>query len=187
MNFRILSVFFFLFFCNHLNSSRDSIPNFTLFDVQDKPVQFYNILNNKKLSLVFFGYSHCPNVCYNTLHKFDLILQKLPSDTTKEVEFIFISIDPKYDNKETISKMKLKSNPSIHFFLGKENEIEIIKKSFQVKVFESNTGSDPKSSLIHSTSIFLLDKHKTLIHKIPEEIQSDDIVKFITKYLNSSI
>jgi protein SCO1 len=185
MSFRFLFVLFFLFSCNHINPSKDRIPDFKLVDIEDRDIEFYKILENKKLSLVFFGYSHCPNVCYNTLHKFDLVLQKLNPIEISNLEIIFISIDSKRDNKESLRLMKRKTNPYILFLYGNERDIDIVKKAFNVKVYQTQDLNEKIPTLIHSTTIFVIDKNKKLIHKIPEEIQSDDIAKFITTYLRN--
>jgi cytochrome oxidase Cu insertion factor (SCO1/SenC/PrrC family) len=185
MSFRFVLILFLFGFCSPFKTPQNIVPNFTLLDTEDKEVEFYKLMETKKLSLLFFGYSHCPNVCYNTIHKFDLVSQKLDPYLLSQIEFLFISIDPKEDHKEALLSMKQKTNPSVHFLRGSIQETESIKKAFHVKVYPSQDSTEPKASLIHSTTIFVVDKNKALIHKIPEEIASDSIVQFLTLYFQN--
>lgn len=185
MSFRILFIFFFLYQCTNLNSSKDKVPNFSLLDTEDHVVEFYKLMETKKLSLIFFGYSHCPNVCYNTIHKFDIISQKLDPYLLKQIEFIFISIDFKEDNRATLLSMKQKTNPFVIFLRGNEQEIEKIKKAYSVKVYPINEMPGSKKNLIHSTSIFVVDKNLNIIHKISEDINSEIITNLIQTYFQS--
>ena len=170
MSFRFVLILFLFGFCSPFKTPQNIVPNFTLLDTEDKEVEFYKLMETKKLSLLFFGYSHCPNVCYNTIHKFDIISQKLDPYLLKQIEFIFISIDFKEDNRATLLSMKQKTNPFVIFLRGNEQEIEKIKKAYSVKVYPINEMPGSKKNLIHSTSIFVVDKNLNIIHKISEDI-----------------
>ena len=53
------------------------------------------------LTAIFFGFTHCPDVCPMTLNKMDLVLNKL-KNKNKYVKLFFISVDPERDTPEVI-------------------------------------------------------------------------------------
>ena len=48
------------------------------------------------LTALFFGFTHCPDVCPMTLNKLDIIIDRLAKDN-KKLKVVFISIDPERD------------------------------------------------------------------------------------------
>ena len=56
---------------------------------------------NGPLTAIFFGFTHCPDVCPMTLNKMDIVLDKL-KDKKKNINFFFISVDPERDSPEVI-------------------------------------------------------------------------------------
>ena len=180
MKYRFLFVFFFLVHCNYLEISKDTVNDFSLLDTSDNQIDFFKIMNQKKLSIIFFGYSHCPNVCYSTLNKFNKIVNNIDKSTKDKIEFIFISIDPVLDDKIKLLAMKKNTDSSVLFLRGDKSNIEKIKNNFGVKVFEANDNN--KSSLIHSTTIFVVDNNHKIINKIPSEVDTEMILKFLNHY-----
>ena len=55
----------------------------------------------ENLTAIFFGFTHCPDVCPMTLNKMDLVLNKL-KNKNKYVKLFFISVDPERDTPEVI-------------------------------------------------------------------------------------
>ena len=66
----------------------------------------------ENLTAIFFGFTHCPDVCPMTLNKMDLVLNKL-KNKNKYVKLFFISVDPERDTPEVI---KNNFTTSLSFF-----------------------------------------------------------------------
>ena len=56
---------------------------------------------SSELTAIFFGFTHCPDICPMTLNKLDLILNELKKKN-KTFKVIFISVDPKRDTPEVV-------------------------------------------------------------------------------------
>ncbi len=68
--------------------------DFTLTAHTGKPVKASDF--NGKVVVMFFGYTHCPDVCAPTLVKLDQVVKRL-GDEAKNVQVLFITVDPAHD------------------------------------------------------------------------------------------
>jgi protein SCO1 len=87
-----------------LNTPRTVVP-FVLKDSTGHPFTDQNLLNH--WTVLFFGYTHCPDVCPTTLALLSQALKKLP--IAPDTQFVFVSVDPARDNPSSL-------NAYVHFF-----------------------------------------------------------------------
>jgi protein SCO1/2 len=78
-------------------------PNFTLTDATGKTFDFSTATANRA-TLLFYGYTTCPDVCPETMADIQLALKSLPVDTQKKVDVVFVSTDVKHDTGAVITK-----------------------------------------------------------------------------------
>lgn len=84
------------------------ISPLTLTDQNQQP--FTNSRFKDKWTLVFFGFTHCPDICPTTLAQFDQVSEKLAdTDYAADTQFLLVSLDPVRDTPE---KMK----PYVEYF-----------------------------------------------------------------------
>ncbi|MCF7821787.1 MAG: SCO family protein [Mariprofundaceae bacterium] len=74
--------------------------NFTLTGTNGKPVSLSDF--NDKIVMIFFGYTHCPDVCPTALSTMEAVKSKLGSKASR-VQNIFISVDPERDTPEKVT------------------------------------------------------------------------------------
>ena len=132
------------------------------------------------LTALFFGFTHCPDVCPMTLNKLDIIISRLEKDNIK-IKTFFITIDPDRDTPEVIKNYLSSYNNKFIGITGKPEEIFLLSKSWgimSVKIF-SEKG---KYTVNHSSPVILLKDGKfvaTISHK--DNIKKS--IKIINKYL----
>ena len=128
---------------------------FTLTSSTGKPFSSSEL--NGKPAAVFFGFTHCPDVCPTTLAR----LAKLRRDLGKgddALSIVFISVDPERDTPaEVDSYMKLYDTPVIGL-TGTPAQIEQVKKQFGIysRKVEQPGGS---YSVDHTATVILLDRN----------------------------
>ena len=87
---------------------------FDLVDHTGNPFQYKDL--KEEWSLIFFGYSKCPDVCPTTVFKLTEIYKILAQDkAVKQPQVIFVSIDPDRDKPETLKEYLTAFNPE---FIG---------------------------------------------------------------------
>jgi protein SCO1/2 len=78
-------------------------PAFTLTDTQG---QTYNFGTQTKdhPTLLYFGYTHCPDICPTTMATFGVALQRVPAAVRKDTRVVFVTTDPTRDTPTVIGR-----------------------------------------------------------------------------------
>lgn len=71
-------------------------PNFVLTDTEGKPYAFRDA-GQGTVTLLFFGYTNCPDVCPVTMANIAAALHKLPDEVARQVTVVFVTTDPERD------------------------------------------------------------------------------------------
>lgn len=71
-------------------------PAFTLSDTRGEPFAFRDRTAGR-VTLLFFGYTHCPDICPVHMASLAAVLAKLPPAVANEVAVVFVSTDPERD------------------------------------------------------------------------------------------
>ncbi|MGI4775515.1 MAG: SCO family protein, partial [Janthinobacterium lividum] len=131
-----------------------------------------------QLSLIYFGFTYCPDICPDSLHKLAEVLNVL-SKYQINVMPIFITIDPARDNtkvlKEYLSHFKTK-------FVGLTGSPEQIRKVADLfKVYYVRAGDNLSSNymLDHSSFIYLLSKDGKYLKHFHTATTPEEIIEFI--------
>ena len=104
---------------------------------------------------VFFGFTHCPEVCPTTLHDLSQDLEALGRDGDR-LRVAFITVDPARDTPELLKTYLSSFDPRIVGLTGTEEEVAAAAKAYKIYYRKVPTeGSD--YTMDHSASIFLMD------------------------------
>lgn len=112
-----------------------------------------------KYSLIFFGYTFCPDVCPNTLSTFSTVMDLLGKDAIK-VQPIFVTVDPLRDTPEHLKSYLTHFHKSFAGLTGNVQQIEHVKKVFRIYAAKSQQdATDPDDYLMdHSSVSYLMSK-----------------------------
>ncbi|MCE9501548.1 MAG: SCO family protein [Leptospira sp.] len=126
---------------------------------------------NGSYSLLFFGFTSCPDICSMSLAKLDAVSRKFPGE--KKPNLLFITVDPKRDSPERLNNYLKNYSEKIWGFTGKKEDLSKIYNLYRVSARENgNQGFD------HSGTIYLIDpqgntKFLYSISANPDNIISD--------------
>ena len=137
-----------------LNQPRDVQP-FTLVNHTGKTFDNRALLG--RWSFVFFGYTHCPDVCPTTLSVLNSVARKLEGHEN-QVQFVFISIDPQRDTPEKLGQFVSYFNGTFIGATGTDDAINALTRQLGVIYarVEENSGTD-NYLMDHSASVLLFD------------------------------
>lgn len=114
-----------------------------------------------KVVLVFFGFTHCPEVCPTTLHDLATLLKQLGADAER-VQVLFVTLDPERDTQEMLAKFVPSFHPNILALRGDEAATKAAAQSFHV-FFEKRPGTTSNSYTIeHFSGTFVFDREGRL-------------------------
>ena len=116
---------------------------------------FKNTTLKNKPSLLFFGFTNCPEICPTTLADLSQITKEVTSNDDS-INIIFVTLDPKRDNKEHLKDY-------IQYFDG--NIIGVTGNKIEIKEFADNWGvfyetvktTNSNYTLNHTATVFMID------------------------------
>ena len=125
-----------------------------LIDHYGRPFKTSTLKNRP--SLLFFGFTNCPEICPTTLADLSEITREITS-SIDEINIIFVTLDPKRDNKKHIKDY-------IQYFDG--NIIGVTGDKIEIKKFAENWGvfyetvktSNNNYTLNHTATVFMIDE-----------------------------
>ncbi|MDH6232489.1 protein SCO1/2 [Mesorhizobium soli] len=127
---------------------------FALIDQQGQPITEQAFRGHP--SAVFFGFTHCPEVCPTTLYELDGWLKKL-GDEGKDINAYFVSIDPERDTPEAMNTYVTNVSNRITGITGEPDKVAAMAKSFGIYARKVQLdGGD--YTMDHTASVLLLDK-----------------------------
>jgi len=152
--------------------------SFTLTDVNNNPITEKSFQG--PATALFFGFTHCPDICPMTLNKLNIISEQLKKEN-KSLKVFFISIDPERDTPEVMRDYLNSFGDQFIGITGKPEKIFKLSQSWSIvsqKIFSENG----EYTVNHSSPVILLKdgKYAATIR------QQDDIkksLKKIKKYL----
>ncbi|MBI4790275.1 MAG: SCO family protein [Chloroflexi bacterium] len=110
--------------------------------------------------LVFFGYTHCPDVCPVTLGRFKQIRNMLGADGAR-VRFVFVTVDPERDTPARMKEYLANFDPGFVGLTAGTDTLAQVYRAYGIHVEEimpdSSASNDASHSVAHTSSIFLLD------------------------------
>lgn len=114
-----------------------------------------------KLVAMFFGYTHCPDVCPTTLSDFAAAIRELGIDGEK-IQVIFVTVDPQRDTPELLAKYVPSFNSGFLGMMAAPGELPALAKEFKV-VYQKSAVKSASSYLIdHSAGTYIFDTHGQL-------------------------
>jgi protein SCO1/2 len=131
------------------------MPDFTLTDTHGKPVHLSDLRG--KAILMFFGYTHCPDICPFSLSTFMKVKQGLGNDAAK-VNFVMISVDGSRDTPDVMAAYMRAFDPEFIGLTGPDDDVRQIGVNYGVH-FEKQQATNTSGSYIvaHTTYTYLLD------------------------------
>lgn len=109
-----------------------------------------------KPSLIFFGYTFCPDVCPTTLAETTAWRTQLGL-TPDQLRIIFVTVDPERDTLDTVKGYVEGFDPSIIGLVGDTAQTEAIKAAFGVFSEKAGEPNDPYYLVNHTALTFLID------------------------------
>ena len=106
--------------------------------------------------LVFFGYTHCPDVCPTTLFEMSQMMKALGKDADRTAG-LFITVDPERDTPAVMKDYLSNFDPHLIGATGDPKTIEKVEKEFRVIARKVPT-ENGDYSMDHSAVIYLMDK-----------------------------
>lgn len=159
--------------------------NHVFLRTQEGPMSLAKYHN--KFVLLYFGYTYCPDVCPTSLAKIKTALAELSETQRKQVQVIFISVDPDRDTPENLDRYAKVFGSDFIGATGTRAEIDLVTESLGVKYKINSADENGNYSVDHSASIYVIDPSGYLVMLWTHETNPNDIAEDLAYLLEAGI
>ncbi len=170
-----------------LTNVRGHLPNLKFSLTSDQGDPMTEQAFQRKVALVYFGYTHCPDVCPGTLARLMNALNKLGMEA-RDVRILFISVDPARDTPQAMRAyvQAFGARPVIGL-TGSLSQIEAVARRYRVSYRRTPEHPDQSYDVMHSPTVYIFDRKQRarliakpadsaeqIAHDVRLLVQSDD-------------
>lgn len=134
-----------------------------------------------KPALIFFGYTHCPDVCPATLFEVSEILRALGPDA-KRVGAYFITVDPERDTAAAMKDYLSSFDPNLRALTGDRQAIDAVEKAYRVYAKKVPTEKGDYT-MDHSAIVYLMDKQTRFVAPFSLKRKPDEAAADLRRYM----
>lgn len=136
-----------------------------------------------KVVLVFFGYSHCPDVCPTTLSKLSSVARRL-GDGRAQMKVVYVSVDPERDTPTVLRADLQNFDLDAVGLTGTKEEIDRVVAQYGAKYEIVQTPeSAGRYTVSHSTTLYVLDRAGKIRMTFPYEATAEEIAEGVRTLL----
>ena len=127
-----------------------------------------------KVVFVFFGFTHCPDVCPTTLFEISEIMKKLGADA--KIHGLFVTVDPERDTAELLKSYLSSFDRRIVGLTGERPAVDAMLKAYRV-YSRKVPGEGDTYSMDHSSIVYLMDREMRFVNAVPMQDQARAIAE----------
>jgi len=156
------------------------------FELIDQEGEIFNSKRlNGKLSLIYFGFTYCPDICPASIQKITeviKVLEKYKIDITP----VFITIDPERDTSAMLKEYLKHFNNKFIGLTGTAQQIKEVADKFKVYYAKVDMGPNHAGSymLDHSSFVYLIDEKGKYIQHFYLNSPQEEIIEYVRVKLN---
>jgi protein SCO1/2 len=151
---------------------------FKLIDQNGKPITDQDMKGEPLL--VFFGYTHCPDVCPTTLFEISEVLRAMGPDAAR-VHALYITVDPERDTPAVMKDYLSSFDPNLRGATGDAKAIDAAEKAYHVYAKKVPTGNEDYS-MDHTALVYLMDKQGRFVAPFNLKRRPEDSAADLKKY-----
>lgn len=110
-----------------------------------------------KIKLLYFGYTHCPDVCPLTLATIGRALKKIGPEA-KQAVVLFVSVDPKRDTPDVLKQYADAFGPQFVGLTGTQSQLKALAKRYRVSYSYDKPDAQGNYAVNHSGAVFVFDR-----------------------------
>ena len=179
----LIATFMFAEYLSRKNTPKkisDIIENINLVD--HNGIEFNLNTFNGNPSLLFFGFTHCPEICPTTLSQLSEITKNLQTPINS-TNIIFVTLDPKRDTQGHLKEYIQYFSQNVLAVTGEIKELKKLADNWNI-FFETIGSSQENYNLNHTATVFMLDRAGIFRGTIAWGENEKSIIKKITNLNN---
>ena len=151
-------------------------PDFTLTDFNGQPYNF-RLKTAGKVALLFFGYTHCPDVCPLHAANIAAVLKQMPFEERGKIQFVFVTTDPERDTPQRLREWLGNFDTSFVGLTGSPADLERLQRAVGIPPARRDyvPGGDSANYLVgHGAQVLAFGLDDTARVEYPFGIRQED-------------
>lgn len=148
------------------------LPNFRLLNKQGQPVTRASLVG--QWHLWFFGFSHCPHICPNTLGLLQQAYVKLPAAQQQQVQITLVSVDPERDTPERLNNYLNNFNDQFAGITGDNASLKSLREAVYIPAGRIEL-DDGTIDFDHGTALVLINPQAEVVGYFTSPHQPDNL------------
>ncbi|SDI67919.1 SCO family protein [Billgrantia gudaonensis] len=111
-----------------------------------------------KSTLLFFGFTHCPDVCPATLGRLEAAIGRLDESARDDIQVLFVSVDPRRDDPETLRAYTESFGARFIGLTGNRAALDALTRRYRVTYGYGEADDDGNYAVSHSSAVFGFDE-----------------------------
>ncbi|MBB3139802.1 SCO family protein [Halomonas organivorans] len=153
--------------------------DFTLVDENGRDVNAEDYLG--KATLLYFGYTHCPDVCPTTLARIAAASKRLDDTLRDDLQVLFVSVDPGRDTPEVMKGYTEIFGPQFVGLTGDRAQIDALTNRYRISYEYGEKDDNGGYDVSHSSAIFAFDPRGNAKLLIRDSDPMDNVVADIAR------
>ncbi len=150
--------------------------------VRDDGARFSIGAERGRASLVFFGYTNCPDLCPTTLTDWKRVKQALGT-ASLFVNFVFVTVDPATDTPDVVERYLAKFDTAFVGLTGTPEQVASVATAFGVTATPEGTLASGQTGMIHPGQVYLVDTRGRIRFVFPPGLRAEEIAEDIRHVL----
>lgn len=135
-----------------------------------------------KVVALYFGYTHCPDVCPTTMSDWARARRELGGRADR-VRFVFISVDPARDTPQRAADYARQFDSTFVGLSGSEAEIEALKKAWGIAAYPEGDVEGGAYTVAHPAATFVVDRQGRVRMLIEPGVSGEEMARSLRRIL----
>lgn len=134
-----------------------------------------------KWSLIYFGYTYCPDVCPTSLSVMTLALDSLDPETAAKITPVFVSVDPERDTVKQLALYHQSFHPSFVMLTGEPDKVREAAKAYRVYYRKAETEGATEYLMDHSSITYLMNPDGEYVTHFAHDATAESMAETLRK------
>jgi len=132
-------------------------------------------------TLIFFGFTHCPDVCPTSLFEISEVLRAMGKDADR-VNAYFISVDPERDTTQAVKEYLSSFDPHLKGLTGNPDQIAKVISAYRVYARKVPL-KDGDYTMDHTALVYLMDRYPQICRAVLSQADPEEAAVDLRRYL----
>lgn len=139
-----------------------------------------------KTTLVYFGYTNCPDVCPITLAKVASVVRQLDENDRDDVQILFITVDPSRDTSDVLQLYTDAFGPEFVGLTGEKEDIDAVANRYRITYEYGDKDARGNYDVTHSSAVFAFNQDNQARFMIRDSDSREAILADLKQMMSDS-